>query len=277
MANKRQRKKQQKKVLQQRVAQDYTGKKRISNLSIAELEQESKRQADYRRAKKLQKEREYKRSLYERKYNALKKKNIDVSKLTKKQIMSLKVKDIQNDNITKYNYPQFYGLHMIDFNKVYSLGANKMYLAFRDFTGETSLEEIISEFSNMSDADLLANLEYLVNLPTRGGGRKGSNGVAGDYKFIIAPQAVIEDFQRDTYNKNRRKKTRLHKGQYKGYQVLKHGRYSGFKNVTPHNMLVLANAIMSHVTEQDRLNFYQRFYIDMGKYIPEFAEILPTP
>ena len=276
MSNKRQRKKQQKKVLQQKVAQDYSGKKRISNLSISELEKESKRQTEYKRAKRLQKEREYKRELYNRKYDALKALNIDVSKLTKKQINSLKLKDLKNDNVNKYTYPQFYGLHMLDFNKVYSLGGNKLYLAFRDFTGETSLEEIISEFSGMSDAELLQNLEYLVNLPTLGGGR-GSSGAAGDYKFIIAPQAVIQDFQRETYNTNRRKKTRLHKGQYKGFQVLKNGRYSGFKNVTPHNMLVLANAIMSHVTELDRLNFYQRFYNDMCKYIPEFGDILPKP
>ena len=217
-------------------------------------------------------------------------------KISNKKIDSIKLSDIENGNVNRESYPWLYYNTGFDFNRVYKFKGNKrMFVAFRDYQGELDIEDALREFSGRSDAELLDFLQGIVDTPPtyQRGVSGSSSGKAGDFKFMIAPQPVIDTFNREAYNetrrnkrakaaadspKNRRKKKRQqYKGDNVGFQVLKNGRRVSYDEVTPHNLLVLANAIMYNVTESDRLSFYTRFYTDIIKDIPDMAEILPRP
>lgn len=217
-------------------------------------------------------------------------------KISNKKIDSIKLSDIENGNVNRESYPWLYYNVGFDFNRVYKFKGNKrMFVAFRDYQGELDIEDALREFSGRSDAELLDFLQGIVDTPPtyQRGVSGSSSGKAGDFKFIIAPQPVIDTFNRESYNetrrnkrvkaaadspKNRRKKKRQqYKGDNVGFQVLKNGRRVSYDEVTPYNLLVLANAIMYNVTESDRLSFYTRFYTDIVKDIPDMAEILPRP
>ena len=217
-------------------------------------------------------------------------------KISNKKIDSIRLSDIENGNVNRETYPWLYYDTGFDFNRVYKFKAGKrMFVAFRDYQGELDIEDALREFSGRSDAELLDFLQGIVDTPPtyQRGVSGSSSGKAGDFKFIIAPQPVIDTFNREAYNetrrnkrakaaadspKNRRKKKRQqYKGDNVGFQVLKNGRRVSYDEVTPHNLLVLANAIMYNVTESDRLSFYTRFYTDIIKDIPDMAEILPRP
>ena len=284
MAKKRLKKKQYKKHLQQQVASVRTEQK-VRKYTQKELEtiiaqQEQKRQREERKKAKAKQNRKNLISRRARKAEAIAKLGIDPYSITVKELDKIKLKDIENKNINRHSYPSIFGIGKFDFNTVYKLKDNeRLYLAFRDFAGETSLEEIIAEFSRLSDGQLLDRLEQIVHTrPTHKRGGKGdSSGSAGDYRMNWGTQDVIKDFQYETYNKNRLKSIRKHGGSYKGYQVLKDGHRNSFSEVTPRGLLIFANAFCHNVTEFDRLTFYQEFYSNVCYHIPDMKQILPKP
>ncbi len=274
MANKRQRKKQEKKQLVRQVAKsrNLTEKqaKKYSYNSLYSITQEDT---------KRQKRKDAKQRLRQRKKKAIENLGGNPYEFTLTQIDSLKVSDIESGNINSKNYPWLFDL-IFDFNKVYKLGNNEeMYIAFRDFAGESSIEEILNQYSNMSNDRLLERLKELARLrPSYSKrSRSGSSGSAGDYKFMVGHKIEVFADINDSKNRNRRKKTRQHSGNFKGYQTIKNGHYNTFKEVTPRSMLIIANSIMENVTENDRVAFYQSFYYEMNKHIPQFGAMLPTP
>lgn len=212
-----------------------------------------------------------------------------------KKIDSIKLKDIENNNVSRENYKWLFVSDSFDFNQIYSLkNNNRMFIAFRDYQGELDISDALAQFSKYNDGALIDFLEHIVNTPAsyQKGVSGSSSGKAGSYRFMIAPQKVIETFNKDTYNeskkdkrffKNQDKKTKRkskrqqYKGDNVGFQVLKDGNRVSFSEVTPRNLLVMANAIMHNITEKDRVNFYTRFYDDITKNIPDMKEILPKP
>lgn len=213
-----------------------------------------------------------------------------------KKIDSIKLKDIENGNVSRETYPWIFGIDSFDFNKIYTLkNGNRMFIAFRDYQGELDIADALEQFSKYNDGALLDFLTNIVNTPPsyQKGVSGSSSGKAGSYRFMIAPQEVIETFNKDTYNESRKDKRHLknqdkakakrrskrqqYKGDKVGYQVIKDGSRVSFDKVTPRNLLIMSNAIMHNVTEKDRLDFYTRFYSDVVKHIPDMSEILPKP
>lgn len=188
--------------------------------------------------------------------------------------------------LSRDKYPFLY-FGKFDFNTVYSFKNNqRLYVAFRDYQGELDFSEILARYSKYSNGELVDFLESIVNTPPtyKKGVTGSSSGRAGDYKFMLAPQEIIKAFNNDTYNETRRNKykkknkRRMHsQGEKVGFQVLKNGRLNSHDEVTPRNLLIVANALMYNITEQERGNFYSRFYTDITRHIPDMKEILPKP
>lgn len=275
MANKRQRKKQHKKQLEKKIVTLNIPEKEIKQysyntlVSIAEKEEKKKKNKQQRLARR------------NKKIKALHDKGLNPFDFSVKEIDSIKIKDVEKGNFNKGNYPAFFDkkLTTFDFNTPYKLkNGERMYFAFRDFSGEMDFNEILKEFSNMTDTQLLDRLEQIATLrPSYKKGSNNSNGSAGDYKFLCQDQEDIETMSMEVYNTNRRKKTKEHTGDYKGFQVLKNGRRVSYDTVTPRKLMIVANAIMHNVTELDRLAFYESFYSSVSRHIPDFAELLPNP
>lgn len=277
MANKRIKKKQRKKQLQTRIATAQPELK-IDRLSETQLEsiisqQEQREQQKQKRRKNLLANRA-------KKVQALAEKGIDPFTIPVRNIDKIKLKDL--DNLTRENYPFLFETHGFNFDKVYPLkNDERLYLAFRDFAGETSVEEIIAQYSHLTNEQLMDRLETLAHTPPTysKSAKSGSSGAAGEYRMTWAKQNVITEFQAETYNKNRRKakKQKKHQGNYKGFQVLKDGRRNSFSEVTPRGMLIIMNGFMSHITEGDRISFYNEMYPRIKKHMPDFWELLPKP
>ena len=209
-----------------------------------------------------------------------------------KQIDKVKLEDLRHpEKINRERYAWLFSGYGFDYDKIYTLkDGNAIYVAYRDYTQESSIEDHLATFSKHSNEQLLDELEAIVKqAPTYSksqkrktrGGSGGSSGKAGDMLFMVANKEVLKILHKDTYRKNRkskrREKTRQHSGNYVGYQVLKRGRFNTHTQVTPRNLLIMANAIMYNVTEFERIAFYRNFYKEITKNIPEMREILPYP
>lgn len=275
MANKRQKKKQKKRQIQQQLSQQNVSVKKLNYNQLNTLynEQLEKERKAYQR-----KEQKKKRA------DALRKEKFDY--LVKEK--GLNPFDIKSSDLNKsWDFIKNIESQLFDFNKVYSFKDNeRMYIAFRDFTGEHNIEDILQSLSRLSDEDLMNKLKELVNLsPTyTGRGKKGSksresSGRAGDYKFMVAKQQEIALFNTETRNQNRRKNKShwQHTGDFKGYQTIKSKGRVSFDEYTPRNLLISAIAIMDNVTENDRTAFYNNFHAQIKYHNPQFAEILPEP
>lgn len=221
---------------------------------------------------------------------------LERGKFSDKKIDSIKLSDIENNSVSREKYPWLYISNSFDFDKTYRLKDGKrMFVAFRDYQGELDIEKELATFDRYNNGALIDFLENIVNTPSsyQKGVSGSSSGRAGGYRFMVAPQEVIDTFNRETYNeskkdkralknqgsgKTKRKKKRQHyKGDKVGFQVLKDGNRVSHDEVTPRNLLIVANAIMHNVTEKDRFDFYRRFYDDITKHIPDMLEILPKP
>ena len=277
MANKRQRKKNEKRLLRQKVKADKHNRlseKQIEKLSYSDIKSVSQRYEKINRQEKSEKRKRQRQNTRRKKIDYIESLGLNKFDFTIKQIDSIKIKDIEKHNVNAETYPWLYE-NIFDFNKVYHFPDGiRCYVAFRDFTGEVGLSEILNEFDRYDEQTLLEFLRTIVNMPIQ---PKNSNGKAGDYRFIVADQKTISMFHNGTYNTNRRKRTKQHSGAYKGFQVLKDGRYNSFSEFTPRKILVLANALMHNITQFDRVNFYNRFYADICYYFPDFKDILPSP
>ena len=280
MTRKRQTKKEQKKILQERVKSQL----QVLNKEIRITEKGVER-ASYntllslsQKAKSIQRK-EQRKSARQRKEQHLKNIGVDLFGLQKKQIDKIKLKDIENRNVTEENYPFIF--YRLDFNKKYRLPDNQnLFFGFQDYSGNSTFNEILADFKNRSDHFLLEHLKSLVRKPhTYSKGVEGSSsGMAGTYTFLATEERNIllfnSEVKEENHKPHRRKK---HTGRYKGTQVLRSDGSVAIKEVTPHKLLVVANAIMKHVTETDRNDFYNRFYTEMQTAIPAFGKILPEP
>ena len=271
---KRLKKKQRKKQLQRQIVTVRPDIEKVNRLSQSDLEtiisqEQQREQKKQERRKRLLQNRA-------KKVQALAERGIDPFSIPVKQIDKIKLKDL--DSLDRHKYPFLFSSAGFDFNRVYKLkDGQRMYLAYRDFAGETSLEEILSQYAHLSNEQLLDRLEEQAHTrPTYNRKTKsGSSGSAGDYRMTWARQNVISDFQSETYSRNRKQKK--HNGTYKGYQVLKDGRRNSFDEVTPRSMLIIMNAFMSNITENDRMTFYNDMYLRIRHHMPDFAALLPKP
>ena len=286
MANKRIRKKKEKERAQRQLVrtQKYSEKelrKKSYNDLLSISEKESKRQT--RKA--------YKADLRRRKIDELEKLGYDRSQFTLSEIDKIKITDIKENRFNRENYPKLFGVAGFDFDRIYTLkNGEVVQFAFRDFAGETSLEDIISQYEGLSPArllDILSNLNSIHPTYSKGAKKKGggnSSGAAGDYKFLCGDKAAAVASRSETNAENtrlrRHPKRKAHGAHnYTGYQFLKpNGHYTFTDQITPRRLLEVTCAIMANVTEWDRVNFYNRVYNDLvARHMPDLLPLLPYP
>lgn len=273
--NKRQWKKQQKKTLQ-RDARRYQKILKLSDRDIKNASVDTLKSIP-KKAKTVQRKQQRER-LHDKKINLLKEKGFDTSSLTKKQVEHIHLKDIESNKIKLKDYP-----YLFDFNKVKKLPPNRhLYITYMDYSGERSFEEILRDYENMSDKRLLELLNHIVNMPKTFSRffNTGSSGSAGESKFYFGDKDVIKDFDRDVKQEDARwknhPKRKRHTGAYKGHQTLtdEYGNID-IGEVTGHGLLVIMNAIMHNVTEEERDTFYRDITNFLRRSFVDFYRLLP--
>ena len=286
MANRRIRKKKEKERAQRQLVrtQKYSEKelrKKSYNNLLSISEKESKRQT----------RKDYKAGLRRRKIDELEKRGFDRSQFTLSEIDKIKITDIKENRFNRENYPKLFVVAGFDFDGIYTLkNGEVVQFAFRDFAGETSLEDIISQYEGLSPErllDILSNLNSIRPTYSKGSKKKGggnSSGAAGDYKFLCGDKAAAVASRSETNAENtrlrRHPKRKAHGAQnYTGYQFLKpNGHYTFTDQITPRHLLEVTCAIMANVTEWDRVNFYNRVYNDLvARHMPDLLPLLPYP
>lgn len=253
--------------------------KQLQRASLKTLQSLTEKADKVQKVNRLKRRNERREELYNEKKIALDRMGIDVNRLTKRQIMSVKLKDIQERNINEESYPSIW--YAINFDKTYILPKDSyLFFEFRDFAGERSFDDILDDFEKMTPEQLLLSLKTIVEMPHSYNKktRSGSSGVAGDYKFIASTDENIylfhQEINEELENKTHRKR---HTGMFKGFQRLYSNGSPIIRKATPRRLLVVANAMMYNITEIDRDSFYKQFYWAMKKAIPELFRILPKP
>lgn len=273
---KRLKKKQVKKALQKK-AMPYASKlglskKDVEKANIKTLENIPKKAKSEQRKKQ-------RKALYEKKINLLKQQGYDTSRLTKKESEHIRLKDIQNKKVRLKDYPQLF-----DFNKVKKFSPNRhFYISYWDYTGERSFEDILSDFQNLSDDELLKRLKNIVNMPKTFSKYlvgSGSSGSAGEAVFYHGDSDIIKRFDRDMKNDDERwknhPKRKRHGGQFKGHQVLTdENGHIDIGEATGHSLLVIINAVMRNVTEENRDIFYRDITTFLRRSFIDFYRLLP--
>lgn len=286
MASKRLRKKKEKERLQRQLVrtQKYSEKevKKLSyNNALSIVEKERKRQ----------KRKAYKADLRRRKIDELEKLGYDRAQFKLSDIDKIKLSDIKDNKFNRENYPKWFGVATFDFDKIYVLkNGEVVQFAFRDFAGETNLEEIISQYVGLQPERLLDRIHELNSIRpnySKGSKKKGggnSSGAAGDYKFLCGQKSAAVASRQETNTDNtrmrRHPKRKAHGAQnYTGYQFLKPNGHNTYSNeITPRRLLEVTCAIMANVTEWDRVNFYNRVYNDLvARHMPDLLPLLPYP
>lgn len=295
---KRLKKKQQKRQIQQQKQEKINkvvegkgntrqAKKAVKHLTKKELEIQYNTQVK-KEQKERQRKEKYSKSveLTQWKRQQLLNQGYPLEKLTTKFLRHVKKSDIENNTMTRAKYPELFGLKKdFDYDKVYKF-KDKLFLAFRDLTGERSLSEILAEFERFSNETLIDFLESIVNQKmTYSKTVKGSNssGRAGEVLFTMGNQTFVEIYTDNARRENKNVKRYKSKKKWQKapitseYQILKSGRFNSIQSSTPRNLLIVANAIMYNIKETDRVDFYQSFYGGVSRNIPEMREILPKP
>ena len=200
---------------------------------------------------------------------------------TTKELDSIKISDIRKGNVSTDNYPFLTGF---DFTALYTIPDGKrMYFAYRDFSGETPLQELIAGVQGKSTDELIAELHNIVNMPmTAQAGKRGtSSGKGGVISYHCESQNLIIDFNyadnRTTKKDKRHNAKRQKETTYAGYQVLKNGNRNSFDKISGRGCLEIAVALMYNATEQSRADFYSAFYYDVTDTIPEMKRFMPQP
>ena len=261
---------------------------KITNISISKQPQKIKQNEiakEFKRATgeavKQKPPRMTKKDYRQEKVDYLRKLGFEPYDFTTKQIDSIKISDIRKGKFNTDNYPFLYDF---DFYKPYKLpNGKRMYFAYRDYAGETPLEELLNIVKHKSTSELINELNNIVNMPMTGkAGKVGtSSGRAGEVSYHCQSQNLILEFNyqdRLTTRKDKRYNKKRQKDiTQAGYQVVKNGNRNSFDVVTGRGLLELGVAMMYNVTEQSRADFYSAFYYDCIEAIPEMARFIPEP
>lgn len=287
--SRKQRKKAKKKQVKTLKNQGYSVKQ-INQFSNKEIEQKyntivtekKDREKEKRRARnKYQKSKE----LQTWKFYELEKMGIPVENLKSSYLRKVKKSDIEKGNITRENYPFLFSSHGFDFNKAYHFPNGKgLYIAWLDYSGESTIEELMSRFSMFSNETLIEFLKGILETPKQYNPTKknsGSSGRAGTFRSMITTDNVAKKMLKadnDALKKSfsNTKKRRYHKGVNKYYQNITEDGQATIKKITGRELLIILNAIMYNVTEDSR-DMYAGIYRNITNQIPDFKTILPKP
>lgn len=302
MASKRLKKKQQKKQLIQNLQQSNQIEKKKPKQrkrALSKVSQNKVNDYDSLSYNKLQQlyheQQEKERKELDRKRN--KEKNRKALRLAK--FNTLVEMGIEPDSIPSsvlnhswervYKWAEEQQKSQFNFHSKRTLADGKyFYMAYRDYTGERGLEEIIKENNAKSDTELLRYLRELVNRPLTARPKQAgtSSGSAGDYRLTIGSKEDLQLFHREQVideNKKERKNEynnhfkRNPHAPHKGFQTLYSNGERFFNEYTPHKLLAVMCAFMENITELDRKSYYKNMYSYLSKHDSEFAKILPEP
>lgn len=291
--SRKQRKIEKEKALRQIARQAGVSQKRQKQLSYSDLLSIAQKEKHSKEREQLEKQRKsrQRKITYEkridRKIDFLESLGINHSHLSKKQIDSIKIKDIQLKNVSHETYP-FLFPSTFDYNETRVLpNGNELYFAYLDIAGFQDFEELLKDLEHWSTSRLLARLRELAEL--RGSYVKGSsesNGKAGRYKFMYGQHVSILDQNKDTrknsreikQEKNKKKWQKHPQGENREWQVLttKTGRV-GISEISGRAFIKIAVAIMDNVTEMERISFYNQFYDAVSRFFPEMLTDIPEP
>lgn len=243
---------------------------------IAREKKEKQRQRKRERAKELHKEKVY----------ALEEKGLSFARLLSESVTrKIKLSDIEKGSVSRETYPELFKKYdkdnafiPFDYDRKYQLpNGIEFYVAFRDFSGNQNIKEIIDEQRKKSNDQLLTELKHWNNTPKSYTGKSGtSSGSSGDMVVMIGNKGAVRYTQVQARSQNQRKKTREHTGDFKGYQSIKMGSSVFNTSMSAKEILVIATSIMPNVTEEDRKNFYVNLYNGL-RHIPEIQKQLPKP
>lgn len=267
----------QKKIVElQRLGINY---KNLSDREIESLKLSDLKNGDYQQKTS---NREYRKNLRNRKHKKLIDIGVDTLGFSNNDLNKIKIKDINRRDFNPLKYPKYFkneDNYDFNFDKNYILKNNThLYIAYRDYTQESTWSDILADFRGKPIKDLLSFLKFIVMMPTTSRADT-SNGKAGDYIFQYGSYSNLKKIDyNDRVKKNKRKATRLHKGgEFKGFQVLKNGNKLTHTNVCGRCLLEVINALMYNIAEHLRSPLYLRFYSFINEFIPEMLKYIHTP
>lgn len=293
--NKRQAKKQAKKQLQKSLVSKGYKQKEISKFSVTKLQETyTKSIAQEKEQKKRDK---YNKSLdlLDRKRNILRAFDFPEDKLKTTYLRKVKMTDLKalqegNENaVSREKYPFLFDGYGFDFNKVYHFPNGKgLHIRYLDYSWENRLEDLLLQFNKKPDNELITYLEGIVTqkrtynpkAPNHGVGT--SSGRAGTFEHALCDAETA----RIMYNMDNEKlmssydneiMKRYHTGSSKYYTTLFENGQPILTTVTGHEILVIFNAVLYNVTENDRHSKYKALYDNVVGAIPDFRDILPNP
>lgn len=196
---------------------------------------------------------------------------IDTSKIKYKEIELIKMDDVRNNNLDISKYPFLEKYILIDYNKYLNFNEGyRLYVAYRDYTGENVLEDLINANKKYQPNQLLNRLRELVNMPLTGiqGVVGTSSGKAGTAIFKYGNNmALFDDYVRVSsvnrhFNRKRSKKSsyNVHSGKNRGYQRWVSSKSVTHTGCTLYNLLVIIVTLMENVVEIERHSLYQHFF-----------------
>lgn len=165
-----------------------------------------------------------------------------------------------------------------------------LMLGYRDYSYNTSLEDIISIVREKTTYQLLLDLIEISLKPLTGmsGVKSSSSGRAGGALILKGSYEELSQVRQEMYDSNRGLRRfvktweRIHFVPYRfrekehiGMQFVRVGGRSIFNEVSFRELLIYGNAVLWNVTEVERLDFYLNFYELIEEEFPQLLYLLP--
>lgn len=261
---------------------------RLREKAVRNQERLSEERKEYKRKQKVKRDSERRRENHKKKASLLESSGVDLFGLSYSDIEKVSMSEVHagilnRDTIYKFKRWKF------NWDKVYDLSPDSLYIAFRDFAEERRFQDIIEEEEGKMIEQLLADLWLIVNMPVMyARGRHGSSGRAGSGIFAMGSGgrfgSLWESYVRvrgennhlNSLHRKKSSRVRLKAGRYKGWQVLKNGSRSTFTRVSARKAIVIINGLLWNVVETERAELYYAFMRMVKKHMPDLVELLPT-
>lgn len=205
-----------------------------------------------------------------------------LSLFTVNQIDSIKIADIRKGTLTADGVPFLKALYT-EFDKEKRLGKDEhFFFAYRSFSGNTSLDFILSYQMRKSNKNLLDSAVHLMLLNTTYDGDEGtSSGKDGSIRYEMASinnmrmnAALLKSFNNMS---NKSKSRRRHSdGEFLGWQILKQGKNPYLSRASFRDMLIIFNAFAENCVELERLDFSEWFLTVIEMVWPQFLHYFPS-
>lgn len=191
--------------------------------------------------------------------------------------------DINSGNIDKvYTSDVFEKVAFSNPDKIYKL-TKAFKLSYVDWSENITLEEALSMFKGKGFTYNLKKLNEINSKRVTGTGKAGtSGGMPGSVAFTYGSQDWLRQFANDRGVQTRRwrkfAKQRQHtNSRLAGWQHLAKRGSTSIKEISVREIVEIANAIMYHVNENGREEFYTEYYDFFVSEIPSLSKVLPNP